>query len=296
MFCTFVNMNGIDIRRYSFNSASNNSIEVKSLDFLWDKAEQTTVAHRAEFYHLVWVEQGKLEVSVDFEQLRLRDAEAILITPGQVCLFSLEHRPMAYSVLFVPEFLGEASSDRQLLWEVSGATPLKSRIISLEGLPIGGLMHQLIGELTHPDDVYQRVIARSCLRILLAEIARRVPRQRGESSHLAERFFDEVERCHHRLSNVQDYLRLLSVQEKPLAQAVRQAIGLSPKAYIDQRRMLEARRLLAHSSVSSKEVAYALGFDEPTNFNKFFRKHCGLSPMEFRQSLAASGETSSLEG
>lgn len=38
-------MNGIDIRRYSFNSASNKSIEAKSLDFLWDKAKQTTIAH-----------------------------------------------------------------------------------------------------------------------------------------------------------------------------------------------------------------------------------------------------------
>lgn len=288
-------MNGIDIRRYRFNSADRN-IEAKSLDFLWDKADQTAVAHRAEFYHLVWVEQEVLELSVDFEPLRLQGGEAMLITPGQVCLFALGRRPRAYSVLFTPEFLGEASSDRQLLWEVSGATPLRSRIISLEGLPIGGLMHQLIGELARPDDVYQRIIARSCLRILLAEIARRVPRQRGESSRLAERFFDEVERSCHRLINVQDYLRLLSAQEKPLAQAVRQAIGLSPKAYIDQRRMLEARRLLAYSSVSSKEVGYALGFDEPTNFNKFFRKHGGLSPMEFRQSLVAPGETSSLEG
>ena len=70
--------------------------------------------------------------------------------------------------------------------------------------------------------------------------------------------------------------------EKQLAGAVRQAVGMTPKAYLDQRRLLEAKRLLSFSDLSIKEVAYGLGFDEPTNVNKFFRKHAGLSPGDFR--------------
>ena len=70
--------------------------------------------------------------------------------------------------------------------------------------------------------------------------------------------------------------------EKQLASAVRQAVGMTPKAYLDQRRLLEAKRLLSFSELSIKEVAFKLGFDEPTNFNKFFRKHADLSPGDFR--------------
>lgn len=279
-------MNGIDIKRYSYN-APTRGIEAKTLDYLWDKAEQTTIAHRAEFYQLIWVEQGVLRVSVDFENLHIGSSQALLITPGQVCQFSLDSYPRAYGILFVPEFLGEASSDMQLLRQVSGISTLSHCIISLEGLPIGGLIQQLIHELSRPNDPYQEIVSRSCLRIVLAEIARRVvdttPRA---SSHLAERFFDLVEEHYKRLYHVQEYLPLLATQEKPLSQVVRQAVGMSPKAYIDLRRTLEAKRLLAYSPVSVKEIGFALGFDEPTNFNKFFRKHSGQSPNEFRQSLA----------
>lgn len=278
-------MNGIDIKRYSFN-ATTRGIEAKTLDFLWTKAKQTTIAHRVEFYQLIWVEQGVLSLSVDFETLGIEASQAFLISPGQVCQFFLDSYPRAYAILFVPEFLGEASSDMQLLRQVSGISTLTHRIISLDGLPIGSLINQLICELSRPNDPYQDVVSRSCLRILLAEIARRVvDTMPSASSRLAERFFDLVEEHYHRLYHVQEYLPLLATQEKPLAQVVRQTVGLSPKAYIDHRRTLEAKRLLAYSAVSIKEIGFALGFDEPTNFNKFFRKHCGQSPNEFRKSL-----------
>lgn len=48
--------------------------------------------------------------------------------------------------------------------------------------------------------------------------------------------------------------------------------------------MLEAKRLLAYSSLSIKEIGFELGFGEPTNFNKYFRKHTGMAPMQFKYS------------
>lgn len=197
-------MVGIEIKRYAFN-AQTIGIEAKTMDYLVEKAHQTTIAHRAEFYQFIWIEQGELTVSVDFEWLVLRAGEALLISPGQVCLFSLDNLPQkAYAVFFVPEFLGEATSGMQLLRQVSGISPLKSRIVSLDGLPISGLINQLISELSRPNDRYQEVIARSCLRILLAEIARLVGSpQSTPSSKLAERFVNEVEKHHHHLVQCQ---------------------------------------------------------------------------------------------
>ena len=48
--------------------------------------------------------------------------------------------------------------------------------------------------------------------------------------------------------------------------------------------MLEAKRLLCHTNISIKEIGYAIGFDEPTNFIKYFRKHTGKTPIDFRGS------------
>jgi AraC family transcriptional regulator, transcriptional activator of pobA len=44
----------------------------------------------------------------------------------------------------------------------------------------------------------------------------------------------------------------------------------------------EAKILLKHSNWSVSEIAYALGFNEVTHFNNFFKKHTQLSPLKFR--------------
>lgn len=270
------------ITKYPFNSTSSIGLEVKSLDFLWEKAFLTSRIHRVDFYHFIWIEAGELNLMIDFEELCLHTNEAVLIAPGQVCRFHLQSYPRAYSVMFVPEFLGEATSDTQLLHQMLRISPAR-KVIPLYGLPIDNLIQQLISELNYGTrDEYQLVITRSCLRILLSEVARRLPKERVSSNELAYRFIDEVEIHYHQWYNVKDYLPLLAIQEKHLAQSVRLATGVTPKAYIDQRRMLEAKRLLAYSDLSVKEIAYSLGFEEPTNFNKFFRKHAGISPNEFR--------------
>jgi AraC family transcriptional regulator, transcriptional activator of pobA len=47
--------------------------------------------------------------------------------------------------------------------------------------------------------------------------------------------------------------------------------------------VLEAKRILAHTTESVKEIGYDLGFEEPTNFIKYFKKHSKLTPTEFRE-------------
>ncbi len=196
------------ITQYPFNHSSSIGVEAKSLEFLWEKADMTNGIHRADFYHFIWVKGGELCLMVDFEELRLKEEDAFLIAPGQVCQFHLyphlHSRPEGYSLLFVPEFLGESTTDTQLLHQLLNSNPLARKAISLQQLPIAGLLQQLLCELDRENDNYQLIIARSCLRILLAEVARRLPDERGKSNELAQRFFNEVEEHHHRWYNVSD--------------------------------------------------------------------------------------------
>jgi AraC-like DNA-binding protein len=78
---------------------------------------------------------------------------------------------------------------------------------------------------------------------------------------------------------------MMSVSEKKLNKATNQVLGKSPKEIIDERVVLEAKRLLVHTSKSIKEVGFELGFDEPTNFIKYFKKHVGRTPIEFKGSF-----------
>jgi AraC-like DNA-binding protein len=51
---------------------------------------------------------------------------------------------------------------------------------------------------------------------------------------------------------------------------------------LTQRIVLEAKRLLAHSLAPVAAIGETLGFDEATNFVKFFRRETGLTPGAFR--------------
>lgn len=89
--------------------------------------------------------------------------------------------------------------------------------------------------------------------------------------------------------NVRDYVARLGYSERTVNRACRTATGLSAKQVLDERIVLEAKRLLAHSERSVAAVAAALGFSEATNFNKFFARGVGRLPSEFRRRLRAAG-------
>ena len=82
-----------------------------------------------------------------------------------------------------------------------------------------------------------------------------------------------------------DFARQLSVHVNHLNRAVRARTGKPTSAHIAERIISEAKALLQHTSWSTAEIAYALGFDYPTYFNNFFKKQTGTTPSALRASL-----------
>ena len=91
---------------------------------------------------------------------------------------------------------------------------------------------------------------------------------------------------------VRDYAELLNRSPKTLSNLFGKYNQKSPLQIIHERIILEARRLLSYTDLSSKEIAYELGFEEVTPFNKMFKKITDSSPSEFKKMLKTvpSGE------
>lgn len=79
-----------------------------------------------------------------------------------------------------------------------------------------------------------------------------------------------------------DFAEQLSVHVNHLNRAVNEATGKSTSEIIASRLTNEAKALLKYSNNSVSEIAYTLGFEHPSNFNSFFKKHADLSPRAFR--------------
>ncbi len=82
---------------------------------------------------------------------------------------------------------------------------------------------------------------------------------------------------------VSEYAALLNKSPKTLANLFFIYNQKTPHQIIHERVALEAKRLLLFSDKNSKEIAYDLGFDEPSHFSKFFKKIVGATPTEFKE-------------
>ncbi|MFC0517464.1 helix-turn-helix domain-containing protein [Mucilaginibacter angelicae] len=63
-----------------------------------------------------------------------------------------------------------------------------------------------------------------------------------------------------------------------------------PLQVIQERLIIEAKRLLYYTDKSAKEITYELGFDDAAYFSNFFKKHTSFSPTDFRNKKALVAE------
>jgi AraC family transcriptional activator of pobA len=83
--------------------------------------------------------------------------------------------------------------------------------------------------------------------------------------------------------SVTDYADLLGMAPKTLSKKFNRLRLAQPNDIIKERIILEAKRLLAYTSLSIKEIAYILGYDDPAYFNRLFTNKQGCTPATFRK-------------
>lgn len=94
-------------------------------------------------------------------------------------------------------------------------------------------------------------------------------------SKLVEQHF----KTHH---TVADYADMLCITPKNLSKKISMVSKETPNDIIKNRIILESKRLLAHTTMNVKEVAYSLNYEDDAYFVRFFTKHTGISPTNFR--------------
>jgi AraC family transcriptional activator of pobA len=114
------------------------------------------------------------------------------------------------------------------------------------------------------------------------------PYQGGGAAGLVARFREQIEAHYRTDKSVDAYARSLGVTPKRLRAACMQGAGATPLAMLQDRLILEAKRLVLYSNMTVAEAAYYLGFDDPAYFSRTFAQATGLSPREFRERIYAA--------
>lgn len=99
-----------------------------------------------------------------------------------------------------------------------------------------------------------------------------------EYNYLVEIYFKTKHTVH-------DYADMLNKSPKTLSNLFAKLSDRSPLQIIQDRKMLEARRMLRYTDKTIKEIAYDLGFEDVQTFSRFFKKQESISPINFRNNL-----------
>jgi AraC-like DNA-binding protein len=235
--------------------------------------------HRLVFFQVILVRSGTLAVELDFLRRRLLKPGSILVVrPGQVQAL----------------VAGSGCEGRMLLFESSFAAshiPVGAirKIPSVMETPPGDVL-DAFRELEREFAKLRAVdsVTRSILLHQLLVLCWRLRRCGGVgeadlASPVFERFEDLLELWFARERSVGFYAGELGLSEKTLGRVCIAQQGQTPKRIIEQRIILEAKRVLAHGETPVKAVAEDLGFSEVTNFVKYFRRSEGVTPSAFRR-------------
>ncbi|MGM9488049.1 helix-turn-helix domain-containing protein [Ideonella sp. YS5] len=282
------------LRQTRFANARLNSIgvELMTLAELHARVSARLLlqTERVGFYMVLVATAGHGEHVVDFERFALQAGHVVFVRPGQVQQWQPANGLQADLLLIDPAVMRPAASSSgpgpmALLHPEDWAVRFS---MDADGLAAWhALAAMLRQELDRPVlDQLSAAMARELLVCLLLGLSRSATDHSAASTvqaALVRRFRSELEGRVHTRPSVAQLARKLRVSTSTLTRACKEVLGHSAKDEVDRRVALEAQRLLVHSSSTSVAIGELLGFSEPTNFVKFFRRRVGTTPEAFRQ-------------
>jgi AraC family transcriptional activator of pobA len=281
------------IRKYSFKQGLSQEFEIVDIAKLYAAFKETlTTTHRTGFYHIIWFQQGSPTHLVDFNPIKIQSNTLLFLNKDTVQRFDHKSKFGGQAILFTDSFFCKTEADTKFLRN----SILFNDLFSVSKIQVkkqsklfGDLVQQMTDELQNIKDNYQTDILQNLLHNFLLQADRERRKQnfteikKGAELDYVILFKDLLETGYKNQKHVNYYAKQIIITEKRLNQATTKVLGKTPKEIIDDRIMLEAKRILAHTTGSVKEIAYHLGFEEPTNFIKYFKKHSSLTPTEFRE-------------
>lgn len=245
--------------------------------------------HQLNFYMLVFFTEGEGEHFIDFKWYPVKKGDLLFITQDQVHSFKFKDDLKGFCLFFNEDFLIKSLSH---LPEKFAFRQFSSQLtIPIVYLPENSdfktYFDLLIMEYNKAGSFKQKTILESIFVILLAKTEHHKQYEtffNVESSKavLFQKFVTLISKHYTESRSAEFYALQLSITYKHLNTVCKSLINKTAKNIIDDHVILYAKRLLINSTIKSTELAYKMGFEQPTNFTKYFKKHTGFTPKDFK--------------
>lgn len=242
------------------------------------------------YYKILWNRENSHTVTIDGYSLALEKNQVLFCTPLNI--LEIPTGSNLISVVFNREFYCLREHDHEVscygfLFFGSSAPPVitlnNQEVLSFE------MMFQVFKEEFETRDHIQGEMLRVMLKRLLIK-STRLFAEKSTQKNLSTPQLDLIRKYHILVENhfkekhqVAEYAELLFKSPKTLSNLFKKTGNASPLKIINERIILEAKRLLIFSSKNADEIGYELGYKEPAHFSKFFKSHTGMPPGQFKE-------------
>jgi AraC-like DNA-binding protein len=275
----------------NFQKSNFNILRIEDL-FRQENITNIINNHKVDFYTLLFFSDGKGKHSIDFTDYTYSKGTILSIRKDQIHKFYLNDKTKGYLLCFKEEFLNrylnevEVSKSIQMFNEL--LTSPKTQLNDKEFRSVIRLGFGIEQEYLSLNDKYSLQIIRSLVHILITLIYRIKSKGHNKvrlSKYLNEfiRFQNLLEQEFSNTKKVCDYASMLGFSTKKLNTVVNFVVNKPAKEFINDTVIIKIKRQLLHSNLSIKEIAFRVGFNDPTNFYKYFKKNTSYTPESYRK-------------
>lgn len=281
---------------FKSESSEISDIEIIALEKIKEGKDSFThspeKAHQLEFYQLAFYTEGVSEQLVDFVWYKVQKNTVIYVSKGQVNAFKFNKDLKGYLILFTEDYLKRQLAKIPKNTAIRLLTPqLFSPMVQVtqtSNLP--EYVQLIFREFYKTTESFnKKYIIDSLFSIIFSKVEEI---KKNETDYIKDsekltlflKFQAKLKKTFVTNKNAVFYANELGVTYKHLNVVVKEVINKTAKQYIDEFVILEAKRNLVNSTIKSTELSYLMGFEESTNFVKYFKKRTGLTPNEFKKS------------
>ena len=271
----------------------------KQVDFLVDKFEDMVepenieFPHKHNFYEILWITKGNSNQNIDYKNYTISEDTLFFISPSQLHLFEKWENIEGFVVLFTEQFFLQIFQNKNILFELSYLDNLhENPFLQLKKEDINTI--QPVIDLLC-DECKSIEQSTETVQALLLILLRRIQKLFSIKSHqksnkyqivIFKQFKNLVELNFAKNIPISQYASLLNISAHQLNSFAKATSGKTTTEIIKERVVLEAQQLLHFSEFTISQIAYKLGFEDSSYFARYFKKHIGLSPQDFRKTLS----------
>lgn len=245
--------------------------------------------HRHDFFFILAVKSGRGKHEVDFADYKVTDHSVFILRPGQVHQLELKAGSTGLLLEFNAEFYhpkDQASGQR--FRKAGHKNYCELETARFERLY--SILESMFDEYTNREEGWLDLV-KSNLEIFFIEFVRQGTGSNIEKAtthnYTQDRFEEFLELLGKKITThkqVSTYTGLMNLSAYQLNEITKSSVGKTASELINDQILLEAKRHLMATTNQVKEIAGQLGYEDPSYFIRFFKKHTGLSPEAFRNS------------